>query len=75
MNERRIVARRSNYHFEGFSEKEAEELIKLWENGHFQDAQRKWDLFNWDSCPTCGAFIVSNKRITGCIICNHSFFK
>ena len=75
MNEKRIVARRSNYHFQGFSETEAEELIKLWENGHFQEAQRKWDLFNWDSCPTCGAFLVSNKRITGCIVCHHSFFE
>ncbi|MHA1396161.1 MAG: hypothetical protein ACTSSF_00325 [Candidatus Heimdallarchaeaceae archaeon] len=75
MNGRKIVARRSNYHFEGFTEKEASEVVELWETGHLEKVQQKWDLFNWDSCPICGAFIVSNKRITGCIICNHSFVE
>ena len=75
MNEKRIVARRSNYHFEGFTEAEADELVRLWEEGHFQKAQKKWDLFNWDTCPACGAFIMSDSHITGCIICNHSFVE
>jgi len=75
MNEKRIIARRMDYHFQGFAEKEASEVVELWETGHLEKVQQKWDLFNWDSCSTCGAFIVSNKRITGCIICNHSFVE
>jgi len=74
MNEK-IVARRMDYHFRGFTEKEASEVMELWETGHLEKVQQKWDLFNWDSCPTCGAFLVSNKRITGCIICHHSFVE
>ena len=75
MNEKRIVARRMNYHFQGFTEKEASEVVELWETGHLEKVQQKWGLFNWDKCPSCGAFIVSNKRITGCIVCNHSFME
>jgi len=75
MNERRIVARRMDYHFRGFTEKEASEVVELWEQGHLEKVQRKWDLFNWDTCPSCGAFIMSNKPVSGCIICNHSFVE
>ena len=75
MNEKRIIARRMDYHFQGFTEKEASEVVELWETGHLEKVQQKWNLFEWDSCPSCGAFIISDSRITGCIICNHSFVE
>jgi len=75
MNEKRIVARRMAYHFEGFTEKEASEVVELWEQGHLEKVQQKYNLFEWDTCPSCGAFLVSNRRITGCIICYHSFME
>ena len=75
MNEKRIVARRMDYHFQGFTEKEASEVVELWEQGHLEKVQRKWSLCEWDKCPNCGAFIMSNKPVSGCIICNHSFIE
>ncbi len=75
MNEKRVIAKRMDYHFQGFTEKEASEAVELWEQGHLEKVQQKWNLFEWDNCPTCGAFIMSDSRITGCIICNHSFVE
>jgi len=75
MNKGKIVARRMDYHFRGFTEKEASEVVELWEQGHLEKVQQKYNLFEWDTCPSCGAFIMSDGRITGCIICNHSFLE
>jgi len=75
MNEKRIVARRMAYHFKGFTEKEVSEVVELWGTGHLEEVKQKWNLLNWDTCPRCGAFIMSNSRITGCIVCNHSFVE
>jgi len=50
-------------------------VVELWETGHLEKVQQKYNLFEWDSCPSCGAFIMSDGRITGCIICNHSFVE
>ena len=69
-----IVAVRERYHFHDVHPEVARELMENCEENRIEVLKRKFKLVHFDKCPNCGSLLWSDKLLTGCIVCNKSFY-
>ncbi|MCD6214422.1 MAG: hypothetical protein J7J46_05560 [Candidatus Desulfofervidus sp.] len=69
-----IVAVRESYHFHDVHPDLTRELMEHCERGRVEVLRKKFKLTYFEKCPECGSLLWSDKPLSGCIVCNKSFY-